>query len=285
MRKIINLISLMFLLTVVFSCGSSNYYQSTYQNKEFNLNELNTDWPGATYSSIDQGMVYGITNDNDFLYAKLKVVEKLNQRKIIMNGLILWFDTDGKSKKKLGYAFPLVNETARIENNLANLSENDPALRERLQSIQIEAGKVNRRFESGEEAINVISEDGEIKETIPSHRNEDGINIMVYMDKYRILYYEARIPLDKIFDKNLLTDISKIPAFSYGFEIGELELGYRYQTYLSNPIAYRRAQIEKSMGMPGSATRDVRQSQMFSVAKIKDKATEVWVKQARLGTN
>ncbi len=280
MKKIIKLLLFQIVLLSAISCAKTSFYQSAYQSNEFKLSELNKDWPGGTYSSPEQGMVYGLTNDKKYLYAKLKVVGERNQRKIIMNGLILWFDIEGKSKKKLGYAFPLVNEQARIENNLVNLSEDDPALRARLQSLQIEIGKVNRRFAKGDEAINVISKDGEVIETIESHRNKEGVNMMVYMDQYHILYYEARIPLAKIFGENKISSISEIPAFSYGFELGELELGVRNQMYLRSSNMMRNSQMYGSSGMYGSRTGT--QQQMYGMKRIRQRPIELWVKQVKL---
>ncbi len=282
MKKIIKLLLFQIVLLSAISCAKNSFYQSAYQSNEFKLSELNKDWSGGTYASTDQGMVYGLTNDDKYLYVKLKVVDERNQRKIIMNGLILWFDIEGKSKKNFGYAFPLENEQARIENNLVSMSEDDPGLRARLQSLQIETSKVNRRFAKGNEAINVISKDGEVIETIESHRNKEGVNMMVYMDQYHILYYEARIPLAKIFGDNMISPISEIPAFSYGFEIGELELGVRNQMYMRSSYMMRNSQMDRTS--MNSRRRNAGQQQIYGVKRIKQRAIEVWVKQVKLST-
>jgi hypothetical protein len=280
MKKIIKLLLFQIVLLSAISCAKNSFYQSAYQSNEFKLTELNKDWSGGTYASSDQGMVYGLTNDDKYLYVKLKVVGERNQRKIIMNGLILWLDVEGKSKKKRGYAFPLVNEKVRAENNLLNMSDNDPELRSQLQSLQIEIGKVNKRFSEGDEAINVISDDGEVIETIESHRNKEGVNMMIYMDQYHILYYEARIPLAKIFGDNMISPISEIPAFSYGFEIGELELGVQNQMYVRPSYMMRNSQMERSS--MNSRRRNAGQQQIYGVKRIKQRPIEVWVKQVKL---
>ena len=282
MQKSINLLLSQIILFVVFSCAKGPVYQSAYQSNEFKINELNQEWTDGMLTSTDQGLVYGLTNDDKNLYVKLKVVDERNQRKILMNGLVLWFDTDGKAKEKLGFAFPLINEKARLENNLNTMSGDNLELRNKIQTLQVETGLVNSRFLNKEEAINIISEDGEIIETIPSHRNKEGINIMLYMDKFHILYYEARIPLAKIFDNDIVAEIANIPIFSYGFEIGEFESGIQYQAYLTNPKAYRYTQMNRGDGIYSRRRQIGSYQQPVGVIKARQKTTKIWVKQVKL---
>ncbi len=282
MQKIIKLLSLNILIIILTSsCGSSNYYQSAYQSKQFTANERNEEWIGGTYNSPGNEMVYGMTNDENNLYLKLKVIDGRIQRKILMNGLTLWFDTDGKSKKKLGYAFPLINEKARMETAMPGMDGSDRDLQAKLQAIQLKAEDINKRFQEGEEAINIVNEEGEVTETIPSHRNKTGINIMLYMDEYHILYYEARIPVNRVFGANNSIENQEIPAFSYGFEIGELELGVVRQSYMRMPNMMRSGggYSTRSMYSPAGMRQP---SQMYGIMKTRMKAMEVWVKQVKL---
>lgn len=285
MQKLINLLLFQLFLLVFISCAKGPIYQSAYQNKEFKLNELNQDWSGGTLTDSEQGMVYGISNDENYLYVKLKVVDERNQRKILMNGLVLWFDIEGKAKKKLGYAFPLSNEKAKLEINAVTSGGKDLELREKLELLQMETEKVNKRFLKGDEAINVISEDGKVVETFPSHQSKEGVNMMIYIDTYHILYYEARIPLNKIFGLDYSFAIAKKSAFSYGFELGEAQLGVSYYNYLINPNAMRNAQMSRNYGMSGNPnlmTGTGSEAQKYGVMKIRQRAVQIWVKQARL---
>jgi hypothetical protein len=283
MRRIFKLITLQIILLILVSCGSANFYQSAYQSEPFNPDQVNKEWIGGTFTSPYQAMVYGMTNDENNLYMKLKIVDSRVQRKILLNGLTLWFDTDGKSKKKLGYAFPLINEKARMETSMPGMDGSDKGLQTKLQEIQLKTEDVNKRFQKGDGAINVVSEEGEIKETIASHRNEKGINIMLYMDEFHILYYEARIPINKVFGESYASLKEELPAFSYGFEIGELELGVVKQSYMRQPSMMRSGSSQVNRGMYSPA--GMRQpSQMYGVMKTRMKAIEVWVKQVKLST-
>ena len=281
MQKISKLIALQLLILILASCASSNFYQSAYQSDPFNPDQVNKEWIGGTYTSPRQEMVYGMTNDESNLYLKLKVVDGRIQRKILMNGLTLWFDTDGKSKKKLGYAFPLINEKARMETAMPGMDGSDRNMQDKLQAIQLKAEDINKRFEKGEEAINIVNDEGEVTETIPSHRNKNGINIMLYMDEFHILYYEARIPITKLFGEKYKSENSALEAFSYGFEIGELELGVVRQSYMRMPNMMRSGGGYLNSGTYSPA--GMRQpSQMYGVMKTRMKAMEVWVKQVKL---
>ncbi len=281
MRKVINLILFQIILLAFFACAKTPVYQSAYQSSEFKLSELNKDWEGNTYTSLEQGMVYGLTNDENNLYVRLKIVSERNQRKILMNGLVLWFDTEGKSKKNIGFAFPLINEKARDEYDLTKRSADDEELRRKLQSLQIESGKVNQRFVSESEAINVISKSGGVKETISTHRNSEGLNMMMYMDEYHVLYYEARIPLSKIFENYSTTAINEIPEFSYGFEIGELMSSIRAQSYFHSPISKRNLGMGGGMYGNRSIGVDTQPSRVMRTFAIRN--AEIWVKKAKLG--
>ncbi|MBU1012339.1 MAG: hypothetical protein KKG99_04990 [Bacteroidetes bacterium] len=285
MQKLINLILFQVFLLILVSCAKGPIYQSAYQNKEFKLNELNQDWTGGTLTTSEQGMVYGLSNDENYLYVKLKVVDERNQRKILMNGLVLWFDTEGKAKKKLGYVFPLSNEKARLEINAITSGGKDVELREKLEMLHLETEKVNSRFMKGDEAINVISEDGKVDETFPSHQSKEGVNMMIYIDTYHILYYEARIPLNKIFGVDYSSVITKKSAFSYGFELGEAQLGVNYYNYLINPNAMRNAQMSRGYGISGNPnlmTGTGSEAQKYGVMKVRQRTVQIWVKQARL---
>jgi hypothetical protein len=62
----------------------------------------------SEYVSAKKGMVlYCLTNDENNIYVDIKITESIEQNKVLQMGLILWVNTDGKSRKILGIRYPI----------------------------------------------------------------------------------------------------------------------------------------------------------------------------------
>ena len=95
------------VLMLFWGCAKTPVYKSTWQQPSFQLDGNDEDWVGQMYYDSESGLMYGISNNQDKMIVKLKIVDQVIQRKIMVTGLTFWIDTLGKKKKQLGLTFPV----------------------------------------------------------------------------------------------------------------------------------------------------------------------------------
>src|SRR5215813_9011228 len=66
------------------------------------------DWTGNLDPLGDNPESIQVVNDGEFLYLRLTASDAGARRQIVRQGLTVWFDPGGGTKKKLGIRFPVV---------------------------------------------------------------------------------------------------------------------------------------------------------------------------------
>lgn len=95
-----------FLITWV-SCLSV-MGQSTWQTKPVTIDGNPTEWSlPLRYSDSKSGLQYTITNDDSIIYIAVRATEQQIQMKILIAGMQLWINPEGKFKKTACIHFPL----------------------------------------------------------------------------------------------------------------------------------------------------------------------------------
>jgi hypothetical protein len=71
--------------------------------------------PSASdYVSARKGaFLYSFSNDENNLYVDIKVTESIEEGKVLQMGMILWLNTDGKSRKVTGVRYPIGSKFSR----------------------------------------------------------------------------------------------------------------------------------------------------------------------------
>jgi uncharacterized membrane protein YgcG len=66
------------------------------------------------YSSAKKGKVlYYLSNDDINIYLDIKIIETLEQNRILKMGLTVWIDSDGKTRKITGIRYPIGSQYSR----------------------------------------------------------------------------------------------------------------------------------------------------------------------------
>lgn len=66
------------------------------------------------YSSAKKGKVlYYLSNDEANVYVDMKIIETLEQNRILRIGLTVWLDMDGKTRKTMGIRYPIGSQYSR----------------------------------------------------------------------------------------------------------------------------------------------------------------------------
>lgn len=205
-------------LLFLSGCSNKSIYKSTYQDTTLKVGEENSSLLANMHYDPKSEILYGISNDNQNLYASLKIIDEIMKKKILHTGLTFWIDTTGKAKEQLGLTFPIQ----------MNPRQNDFAKNNRMSSKQELDKKniqvFNNNFVNGNSEIEIVGYYGDPEPRLVGNKSNDGINAILKMDSLQTLYYEVAIPLDMIFmnPDEWLNNPDKY--FSFIFETGQMEM-------------------------------------------------------------
>ena len=127
MKSIVQLIFIIILFSI-WSCSKSQSLNSRWRGDAYNQGMENIPAFYYFYNS-DCSLFYLISNDDKNLYINAKFTDRSQQMMVLHSGLTIWIDTTGKTKKRLGIRYPLVNPekfAGRNENNFQNYPDMDP---------------------------------------------------------------------------------------------------------------------------------------------------------------
>lgn len=202
-------------LLLLVSCAQTPVYNSNWQNIPLQFDGSDETWLGQFYYDQDARMLYGLSNDEENIYVRLKVIDQATQRKIIIRGLTFWMDSIGKSKKQITIGCPLPRESGELQ----KMMENDKKAKDRsINNFNL----LNETFSNGQAGMEIMGFDGKQNVIVINNKNNNGINVMMNINDQQELIWEAIIPLKMVFS---------IPSeyknggrsFSFGFESGAFD--------------------------------------------------------------
>ena len=102
---------LMFLIPVLLilldGCSSGLKLTSDWQQGEMNIDGGDSEWQRGLYYDNESDMVYGVRNDNNFVYVFLKTQNRSTQMQIMRQGLTVWFDREDGKNHVFGIQYPM----------------------------------------------------------------------------------------------------------------------------------------------------------------------------------
>lgn len=222
--KYLTVVMGLILLIIMWGCARVPVYKSTWQQSLFEMNENDMDWVSKMTYNSESGIMYGLSNDQENLYVKVKFENFILQQKVMKTGLTFWIDTSGKKKKQLGLIFPVKspykNMQALYKSRMSGNGQN------RQQQI-LDTALFNSKYRRGRESMNLVNYFGAGRNDMVDNKNKEGINATLWMDSENMLYYEAEISLQKIFPNPQKFLIDSTNYFSFGIETGKMEIPLR----------------------------------------------------------
>lgn len=217
-KLLLGLVSMMMMT----GCAKMPVYKSTWLQLTSPEKENNKNWyEGMCYDS-ESGIIYGLSNNQENLYIKMKFANSILQQKVMRTGLTVWIDTLGRKNKQLGLTFPVRSSS----NNLQDANNRKPREDEVIRNtqIQIDTALFNSKYRAGMQTMELINYNGDGRVDFLDNKNEEGITATLRMDEEKMMYYEAEISLKKIFPnpKIFLNDTTQY--FSFGIETGKIEM-------------------------------------------------------------
>lgn len=83
------------------------HVESQWRSSTIDIDGSPLDWPGPLVPFNDQPVSVAATNDGDSLFLVLTASDRGERMLVLRRGLIVWFDPDGKDKKRFGVKFPV----------------------------------------------------------------------------------------------------------------------------------------------------------------------------------
>ena len=264
--------TLFFSITILFiisGCSNKPIYKSAWQSQELTAGDFNKNWDVKMQYNSKSQMLYGISNDSQNLYVRLKVTDPVVKRKIMMTGLTYWINLNGKNDDNMELTFPIQQSKQIDRGKLANLDNGNASGNTNKSGII----KFNEKYLNGMSEIAIVGFDGETESRLLGNTSIRGINAILKTDSLHTFYYEVQIPLDMIFENPNDFLSGSTNYFSYGFETGYLKMPSSQQGGRGGGMKGqgggqgRGSQYSSSNSQQRSSMQEMSQASKFSIKK------------------
>jgi hypothetical protein len=84
-------------------------FESSPRTEPINIDGKFEDWPGNLEPFADRPIAVQFQNDGEFLYMRLSASDPATRAEILRQGLTVWFDPAGGTKKHFGVRYPVID--------------------------------------------------------------------------------------------------------------------------------------------------------------------------------
>jgi hypothetical protein len=114
-------------ISALIVCLNLNAQKEKFFTSKWLDNSSGSTVPASSdYISARKGVVlYCLSNDDKNIYVDIKITESIEQNKILQMGLILWVNSDGKSRKITGIRYPIGTKFSRVQTGRGEGRENN----------------------------------------------------------------------------------------------------------------------------------------------------------------
>lgn len=174
--------------------GASNlfaYKEVNYHDTEAQYVTAEEPTPKALYDK-DSKTWYSVSNDDKFIYVRLKVIDADQQQKIVNNGLELWVDVKGKRNRNTGITFPVIERKHFTPSKDGRPPEPIELMQERDTSDKESAIKALKKSIGAQTEMSLTGFAGDLngKQNI---KHASGLSVAIYFEKDTLIY-DAQIP-------------------------------------------------------------------------------------------
>lgn len=177
-----------------------------------------TDKKFSGYYNNKSKLVYDIYRDSSHVYLQISTSNITTQIKMLRLGFTVWIDPTGKKNQNKGFIYPN-QEIAQNKEGNENQSNIKIAKDEHPQKQAAFSHKLFRDFRrSSSELVLIGFKSAGSRQTYRPELQETAVDISIKMDSMGTMLYEARLPIDTIFNFKNPSD----STFSIGLMSGAL---------------------------------------------------------------
>ena len=207
--KIIKQTVLIASMALVFtSCSNKTQYVNALYKQDVVKTESQSTAKDMLYDN-NSGILYKISNDEEFLVVDLQISSEVTQKKVLLFGLTTWLDETGKKKKNAGVKYPM-GSTGFKKSSMEKMKETRGNFSQK---------KVQLANESNEIAIIGQKGTGDIE--IVDKRYKEGVKADISFDSFGMMHYYLKVPFKKL---NMTYEDLALLNPSIGFETGHAEM-------------------------------------------------------------
>jgi len=110
-RVFVSLVSavLVTIIPALLVASDRPHFDSGFRSGDIIIDGHHEDWSGTAAPLGSAPVSIQVVNDNDALYLRLAASDPAMRMQILRQGMIVWFDEKGGTKKRLGIHFPVVD--------------------------------------------------------------------------------------------------------------------------------------------------------------------------------
>jgi hypothetical protein len=199
-------ICLSMAFTFLVGCSSGLKMTSDRRQDNIIVDGNDAEWQNGLYYDKESDLVYGVRNDDEYIYVFLKTQNRMTQRQILRGGFTVWFDKEGGKKHTFGIRYPL-GEQGRPQEIRPDADE------EQMHAM------LDQVF--GE--LEILGPQGEDVQRFPTM---DARGVRVKIGRTRdALVYELCVPLTKTSNHPFAIDQISTSRLGVGFETSEFNRG------------------------------------------------------------
>jgi len=101
------IVCLSMLFTVLSGCSSGLNLTSERRQGDIIIDGNDAEWQNGLYYDSESDVVYGVRNDDEYVYVFLKTQNRSTQMHIMRGGFTVWFDKAGGKNHAFGIRYPL----------------------------------------------------------------------------------------------------------------------------------------------------------------------------------
>lgn len=184
MNKFLAFSLILVLSFFVNSSCSTLELESTWKDRDIELDGKGGDWLGAKYYFEDSAISVGLINDAQYLYVSLMTENPMIRTQIMGQGLTVWLDPKGGKNKTFGIKFPVGRqEPGRDGERMDPRDMMDETARE----------KMMQKMQESMTELEILGPDEKVLEKLDIE-NAKGIDVRM-RNAAGTFVYELRVPL------------------------------------------------------------------------------------------
>ena len=194
------------LALLVNGCGSGLKLSSDWLQREMVIDGNDALWQRGLYYDKGTDMVYGVRNDEKYIYVFLKTANRSTQLQIVREGLTVWFDREDGKNQTFGIHYPM----SKLESRAGVAADTNE---ENLHSF------LDQQYPE----LEIIGSKNQERQRFSAL---DAPGIRVKLGRTReALIYELRVPLNKTSEQPFAVEPMASNRIGLEFETGEFKPG------------------------------------------------------------
>ena len=190
------------LLLLLNGCSGGLKLTSDWQQSEMNIDGSDSQWQRGLYYDKESDLVYGVRNDEKYVYVFLKTQNRSTLMQIMRQGLTVWVDREDGKNQTFGIQYPMSKQDTHSRLNPDTNEEIiHPFLDQEFPELAIIGPK---------------------KQDIQRFPELEAPGIRVKLSRtHETLIYELRVPLKKTSEQPYAVEPTSSSRIGIEFETGE----------------------------------------------------------------